>query len=131
MWIPRRGGVALCRGCEVRKGLTGVPLGDLATQGPGYHGKSSGGRFFCVSGLPFFCGPGTPIFGAGGYQGIWVAGSTVLAFGVRRLRLRVPLPLLWLSYRQMTCVLASVSVPPLLWGSMWSTSALLGLPEYS
>ena len=69
------------------------------------------------------------MFGVGDYHGIRVAGSTVRGFGA--LRFRAPLPLLWLSYRQMTCVLASVSVPPLLWGSMWSTSALLGLPEYS
>lgn len=45
-----------------------------------------------------------------GHHAMWVTGSTVRGFVA--LRFRVPLPLRWLSYRHMTWVLVSVSVPP-------------------
>lgn len=37
----------------------------------------------------------------------------------------------WLQRRQMIRALSAVSGPPFECGMMWSTSALLGLPEYS
>ena len=47
------------------------------------------------------------------HHSMLVPGSIVLGCGTVRLR---PLPLRWLSQRQITATLSSVSVPPLLYG---------------
>ena len=47
------------------------------------------------------------------HHSMLVPGSIVLGCGTVRLR---PLPLRWLSQRQITVTLSSVSVPPLLYG---------------
>lgn len=48
----------------------------------------------------------------------------------RGVRLPIMPPSCWLQRRQSIRVLVMVSCPPCACGSTWSTSALLGLPEY-
>ena len=100
--------ISLCREVRSRARGTGDPLGVLLTWAftlPGGAARWGGGALSCMgmqSTRPGY---------ACCHQSICVPGSTVLGFGTASRR---PLPLRWLHHRQITAVLSSVSVPPLL-----------------
>ena len=102
------GGVALCREVRSRGGGDRVPPGVALTCGYalGGSGVLNTHRHRSMHGhalrSPRHAYP---------HHSMLVPGSIVLGCGTVRLR---PLPLRWLHHRQITVVLPSVSVPPLL-----------------